>query len=99
MANALLAVRDTDAAAATAWDDRMASLRRGCRRTVEALHQDELLALEWTVDEATELFWTLLSVGTWEQLTVECGWSQEAYVERMQKAMRRLLVHEQPSCR
>ena len=92
LARALLSVRDADEAAATAWDDRMASLRRGCRRTVEALHRDELLAPEWTVDEATELFWTLLSVGTWEQLTVECGWSREAYVARMQKAMRRLLV-------
>ena len=94
LGKALLAVRDTDEAAAAAWDDRMTSLRKGCRRTVEALHQDGLLASEWTCDEATDVFWTMLSVRNWEQLTVECGWSTEQYIERMQRLLKRTLVRE-----
>lgn len=94
LARALLAVRDKDEAAAAAWDNRMTSLREGCRRTVEALYRDKLLTPELTPNEATELFWTMLSVRNWEQLTVECGWSQEAYIERMKKILRRLLVQD-----
>ena len=92
LGRALLAVRDTDEAAGAAWDDRMTSLRSGCRRTVEALHRDGVLAPEWTCDEATDIFWTLLSVRNWEQFTVECGWSPEGYTERMQSLLKRTLV-------
>lgn len=92
LGRALLAVRDTDEAAGAAWDDRMASLRRGCRRTVEALARDGMLAPQWSLDEATDIFWTLLSIGNWEQLTTECGWSPEGYAERMQRLLRRTLV-------
>ena len=94
LGKALLAVRDTDEAAATAWNDRMTSLRRGCRRTVEALERDGLLAPEWSCDEATDVFWTMLSVQNWEQFTVECGWSTEQYIERMQTLLKRTLVQE-----
>ena len=92
LGKALLAVRDTDEAAATAWDDRMTSLKKGCRRTVEALYQDGMLAAEWTCDEATDVFWALLSVRNWEQFIIECGWSTEQYIERMKILVKRALV-------
>ncbi len=92
LGSALLAVRDTDEAAGAAWDDRMISLRRGCRRTVEALERDGTLAPQWSLDEATDIFWTLLSVRNWEQFTTECGWSPEAYTERMQRLLKGALV-------
>ena len=38
---ALLLARDTDDAAAAAWDDRMAAMRDGCRAAIDALHADE----------------------------------------------------------
>ncbi len=94
LGKALLAVYETDKAAATAWDDRMASLRKGCRRTVEALHGDGTLAAAWTCDEATDLFWTVLSVRSWEQLTVECGWSTDQYIERMQVLLKSTFIQE-----
>lgn len=94
LGKALLAVYETDEAAATAWDDRMTSLRRGCHRTVEALYHDGLLSAEWTRDEATDLFWTMLSVRNWEQLTIGCGWSTEEYIKRMQVLLERTLVQK-----
>jgi AcrR family transcriptional regulator len=92
LGKALLAVYDTDEAAAAAWNDRMTSLRSGCRRTIEALYQEGQLAAEWTCDNATDIFWTLLSVRNWEQLTVECGWSPEQYITQLKKVLRRILV-------
>jgi len=92
MAKALLAVRETDEAAAAAWDDRMGAVRESCRRTIEALHRDGMLVPEWSRDEAIDLMWTMLSIRNWEQLTIECGWSTGLYVSRMQKLLRRTFV-------
>jgi AcrR family transcriptional regulator len=92
MAKALLAVRETDEAAAAAWDDRMGAVRESCRTTIEALHRDGMLAPEWSRDVAVDLMWTMLSIRNWEQLTTECGWSTNQYVSRMQKLLKRILV-------
>jgi AcrR family transcriptional regulator len=92
MAKALLAARETDEAAAAAWGDRMAAVRESCRYTIEALHDDRMLAPEWSRDEAVDLMWTMLSVRNWEQLTIECGWSISQYVDRMQKLLKRTFV-------
>jgi AcrR family transcriptional regulator len=92
MARALLAARETDEAAAAAWDDRMGAVRESCRITIEALHRDGMLAPEWSCDEAVDLMWTMLSIRTWEQLTIECGWSTGQYVDRMQRLLERALV-------
>jgi AcrR family transcriptional regulator len=92
MARALLAVRETDEAAAAAWDDRMGAVRESCRITIEALQRDGMLATEWSLDEAVDLMWTMLSIRNWEQLTIECGWSTSRYVGRMQKLLKRALV-------
>jgi AcrR family transcriptional regulator len=92
MAKALLAARETDEAAAAAWDDRMGAVRESCRHTIEALYRDGMLAPEWSHDEAIDLMWTMLSIRNWEQLTIECGWSTGLYVGRMQKLLKRTLV-------
>jgi AcrR family transcriptional regulator len=97
IARALLAARETDEAAAIAWDERMTAVRGGCRTTLEALEHDGLLAPEWPLDHATDLLWTLLSIRNWEQLTRECGWSTEEYVSRIQSLARRALVTEAPN--
>ena len=92
MAKALLAVHETDEAAAAAWDDRMSAVRESCRTTIEALHCDGMLAPEWSRDVAVDLMWTMLSIRNWEQLTIECGWSTKQYVSRMQKLLKLTLV-------
>ena len=92
MAKALLAVRESDEAAAAAWDDRMGAVRESCRTTIEALHRDGMLAPEWSREVAVDLMWTMLSIRNWEQLTTECGWSTNQYVSRMQKLLKRTLV-------
>ena len=92
VAKALLEVRETDEAAAAAWDDRMGAVRESCRETIEALHRDGLLAPGWALEEATDLLWAMLSIRNWEHLTIERGWSQEQYVDRMQELVKRAFV-------
>jgi AcrR family transcriptional regulator len=92
MAKALMVARETDEAAAAAWDDRMSAVRESCRRTIEALHSDGMLAPEWSRDVAVVLMWTMLSIRNWESLTIECGWSTNQYVSRMQKLLKRTFV-------
>ncbi len=91
---ALLAVRDTDEAAAAAWSDRMNAVRDGCRNAIEALQRDGILAPQWSPAEAVDLCWTMLSVRNWEQLTLECGWTTAQYVERMQALLLRTFVRD-----
>ena len=92
IARALLAARETDEAAAAAWDDRMAAVRDGCRNAIEALERDGRLAPLWSRDTAIDLLWTMLSVRGWEQLTIERGWTTDEYVGRMRAMARRTFV-------
>ena len=89
---ALIAMRDTDEAAAAAWNDRMQAVRHGCEAAVTALKSAGRLMPDYSVEQATDLLWALLSVEMWEKLRFECGWSQTAYVSAMQKMARDSLV-------
>lgn len=92
VAKALLLARDTDEAAAAAWNDRMLAMRDGCRAAIETLHSDGDLAPEWTPKKATDALWTMLLVPNWENLTVECGWSTRQYVRWMKTVAKRTFV-------
>lgn len=92
LARALLAARETDEDAAVAWEDRMKAVRSGCYRVTERLHQEGFLAADWSVDEATDFFWALLSVRNWENLTLACGWTNAQFIERTKQILRATLV-------
>lgn len=92
IAKALLAMKDTDDAAATAWDDRMQAVREGCEVAVEALNADGVLSPARSPTQATDILWTMLSVRNWEQLTIDCGWPQAEYIGTLKSLARRILV-------
>lgn len=92
IAKALLAMKDTDEAAAKAWDDRMQAVREGCAAAISALVSDNILRPGDTPDQATDILWTMLSVRNWEQLTLECGWPQERYIETLKSLARQIFV-------
>lgn len=89
---ALLAMKDTDAAAAEAWNSRMQAMREGCAAAIAALARDGMLTTDHGTEQAVDLLWTLLSVRNWEQLTVECGWPQARYIATMKTLARRSFV-------
>ena len=89
---ALLAMRDTDAAAATAWDQRMQDMREGCEAAINALHADKHLSPDHSPKQATDILWTMLSVRNWEHLTIDCSWTQKTYINKMKSLARQIFV-------
>lgn len=93
LAKQLLILRETDEGAAAAWQDRMEGLRNGpCRYLVERLEQDGRLAPEWQTEAAIDLFWTLVSIQTWESLVIVRGWSDEQYETRLKQIIEAVLI-------
>lgn len=88
VARALIAMKDTDEAAAAAWDDRMQAVRHGCEAVVKALDEDGLLRPENSLRQSIDILWTLLSVANWEQLTGACAWTQTQYIDAMKSLAR-----------
>lgn len=92
LAKAMLMTRDTDEATAAAWNGNMKCLHDVCREIIEALEQEGILASGWTRDGAIDMFYTMISINNWEQLTKECGWSTNQYIERMKMLLKRTFV-------
>ncbi len=92
VAKALMAMLDTDAAAKSAWNNRMQAMREGCEAAVAALAEDGVLLPQYSVEQGTDLLWVLLSVRNWEQMRFECGWSQAQYISMVGAVAHRMLV-------
>jgi AcrR family transcriptional regulator len=94
LAKALMTVKDTDEAAATAWNDRMQASYNLCLQVIRGLTTEGVLAPMWTVEEAADFLWAAISIQTWETLVLERGWTNTQYIEHAQQAMRRMLVQD-----
>ena len=91
---ALRSMRDSDAEAAAAWDDRMLAVRHGCAAAVAALAADKMLRSDLNEEVATDLLWTLLSVENWERLVRDCGWPQTDYEGQIARLAEAALLGE-----
>ncbi|GAB4138984.1 MAG: hypothetical protein Tsb0016_05320 [Sphingomonadales bacterium] len=92
VAKALMAMKDSDEAAALAWADRMTALRDGCGAAIQALKKQGALNPIYPLKQAVDILATLLSVENWAHLTIDHGWPQRRYVSTMQDIARRVLV-------
>jgi AcrR family transcriptional regulator len=92
VAKTLMILMDTDEAAARAWDNRMTAFREGCEAAIKALAADKDLSADFTKKRATDMLFTMLSVGNWEHLTLGCGWSQKDYLKFMKLETQAVLV-------
>lgn len=92
VAKALLTMKHTDEAAASAWNERMQAVRHGCEAAISALDRDGTLSPDHAPDQAIDILWTMLSVRNWEQLTIECGWPQQTYIETTKSLARHIFV-------
>lgn len=92
LAKALLNTRDTDEAAASAWEECMLHLRAISNKVIENICLEKRLPEYMAQEEAAELFWAMVSIQNWEQLTQECGWSTEQYIQKMTEALKRSFI-------
>ena len=94
IASVIYAARRSDEAAEAAWQNRMNFRWENIRQGMERLQREGLLAEGWTVDEAADFAWAVLSVHTYEYLVVERGWPIDQFVRRLQTALRSILIAE-----
>jgi AcrR family transcriptional regulator len=86
--------RQSDETAEAVWQDRMAYFSVNARRLIERLEEEGSLTEGWTVDEATDFAWGVLSVHTYENLVVQRGWTIDQFVSRLGAMLRSVLVAE-----
>jgi hypothetical protein len=70
--------------------------RQNVLRGITALEAEGMLALGWTVEEATDFVWTLLSVHTYEYLVRERKWSIERFIDRLRQVLHAAIVAAPP---
>ncbi|MCY7297173.1 TetR/AcrR family transcriptional regulator [Alteromonas sp. a30] len=92
LAKALLNTRDTDEAAASAWESCMSHLHGMSELVIQSLHAENLLVTHLQPELATELFWALVSIQNWEQLIRDCDWNTEQYIEQMTIVLKRSFI-------
>jgi len=92
LAKALLNTRESDKATAIAWNGCMSTLQGICGRVIETLENDGTLNTRWKRNEAIDMLWATMSIYSWEQLTIECGWSNKKYIEWMKVLLINALV-------
>lgn len=54
-----------------------AAQRSGCQRLVQRLQDEDRLAEPWTVEDATDMLYALISTDMIERLTAHCGWATD----------------------
>jgi Transcriptional regulator len=92
VSKALMISKETDQDAAAAWDEIMGCLHQICLEITQKLSDKKALCGDWTAEKAADFLWTLMSIQTWEQLTLTCKWRNEEYVHHMKMAANRLIA-------
>jgi AcrR family transcriptional regulator len=92
VAQALMAMQDSDEEARRAWADWMSALREGCAAAIAALAADGTLAPPGDERRATDLLMMLLAVPNWAYLTRSCGWDQATYADEITRLAHKALV-------
>ncbi len=92
VARAMRAAGATDEDAALAWRDRMGGFTRVCAGFVARLEAEGALADDWSASDAADFLATLLSIGNWQELIEERGWSRPRYVRAMRRSVEQSLL-------
>lgn len=92
VAKDLIRLRETDADASAAWEDRMSDLRNWLVVLVRSLKADGALAPGWTVKEAAEYLWAAFSVQMWGLLVNDCGWRPRRASAVLKSSISRALI-------
>ena len=92
VARAMRAASATDHDAALAFGERMRGFTRVCARFVARLETEGRIADDLSPSDAADFLATLLSIGNWQELVEERGWSKKRYVEAMRRCVRQTLL-------
>lgn len=80
-------VRQSDTEADRIWESAMDSWLGGATRLAQWLHSEQQLAEEWTVAQAADVIWSLMSMELLERFVHDRGWTTEQYAHLMECAL------------
>lgn len=92
IAAAVNRLRDSDAAAAAAWEEREQARYERLLSVIERLDREGLLVATLPVSVAARLAWSLTSQRAWEELVVDGGWSTGKWVQYTTQLLETALV-------
>lgn len=96
VARDLIRLRDIDADAAAAWEDRMSELRTWLGQLVASLDRDGALTGGWSVPEAADYLWSAISVQRWSLLVDDCGWAVDRAETVLMETLDAILLKRLP---
>lgn len=96
IARALERARDTDEAAASAWEDRMAGRRALCRWISRRVSSEGLLREGVSIGTAADLIWSLTNIPLWRDLVEASGWSPRRYEQWVRHLLHSLVIGPVP---
>ena len=94
VSKALMMTKDTDEAAAEAWSEIMGCLHDVCVEIIQRLGKENKRSLDWDEKSASDFLWTLISIQSWEQLTLECNWNNDQYISHITQTVMASIVSE-----
>ena len=94
VSKALMMTKDTDEAAAEAWSEIMGCLHDVCVEIIQRLGKENKRSLDWGEKSASDFLWTLISIQSWEQLTLECNWNNDQYISHITQTVMASIVSE-----
>jgi AcrR family transcriptional regulator len=96
VATAIQQQRRSDPDFAAHWEVVSRDQRGVCGRLIDGLHRAGRLAPPWTVDTGADLLWALMAGDVVDNLTIDRGWSFDAYAARMAVVFRSVFVVPAP---
>ena len=92
VAAAIDRLRQSDADARAAWEEREAARYRRARDVVSRLDAEGSLDPAWTVPDAARLLWSVTSQHAWADLVLDGGWSTTRWVRHTTLLLERALL-------
>lgn len=86
------ATRRDDPVAEAAWSERMVLRRAGLRQVATRLGAEGVLDAAWSVQDAADILWAVLSPQVYQALVVEAGWRLPDYQRHIRTLLHRTLL-------
>lgn len=82
----------TDADAAKLWKTTMDNWHKGSNRLIRWLADEGRLSTAWTVESATDMWWSLMSLDILDRLLIDRRWSATRFAKRYALLLRSTFV-------
>jgi len=92
VAASLELLRPVDEGAAAACREREDARLMRCRAVIDRLAAEGTLAPGWSPADAAEMFWSMTSLRSWEDLVCRAGWTNREWTRRTTAALEAALV-------